>query len=62
LKSIASPTAGTGFFKYPIEEVSKIDFANRLEQLKKFADIEKVFFVVFSDSDLDVYRKNLASL
>jgi O-acetyl-ADP-ribose deacetylase len=62
LKSIAFPSVGTGFFKYPIEEASKIALATTLEQLERFPDIEKVFFVLFSDSDLQVYRKNLESL
>jgi O-acetyl-ADP-ribose deacetylase (regulator of RNase III) len=62
LKSIAFPSVGTGFFKYPIEEASKIAIATILEQLKMYPDIKKVFFVVFSDSDLEVYRNNLGSL
>ena len=62
LKTIAFPSVGTGFFKYPIEEASKIALTMTVEQLKRFPDIEKVFFVLFSDSDLEIYRKNLESL
>ena len=62
LKTIAFPSVGTGFFKYPIEEASKIALSMTVEQLKRFPDIEKVFFVLFSDSDLEIYRKNLESL
>ena len=47
LKSIAFPSVGTGFFKYPIEEASKIALASTLEQLKRFPDIQKVVFVLF---------------
>lgn len=62
LKSIAFPSVGTGFFQYPIEEASKIALASTLEQLQRFPDIEKVVFVVFSDSDLEVYRANLETI
>lgn len=62
LKTIAFPSVGTGFFKYPIEEASKIALTMTVEQLKRFPDIEKVFFVLFSDSDLEIYRMNLEAL
>ena len=62
LKTIAFPSVGTGFFKYPIEEASKIALTMTVEHLKRIPDIEKVFFVLFSDSDLEIYRKNLESL
>jgi O-acetyl-ADP-ribose deacetylase len=62
LKTIAFPSVGTGFFKYPIEEASKIALSVTVEQLKRIPDIEKVFFVLFSDSDLEIYRNNLESL
>ncbi len=62
LKSIAFPSVGTGFFKYPIGEASKIALKTSLAQLERFPEIEKVFFVLFSDSDVDVYREGLGSL
>lgn len=62
LKTIAFPSVGTGFFKYPIEEASKIAIATTLEQLKRFPDVQKVVFVLFADSDLDIYRKSLSDL
>jgi O-acetyl-ADP-ribose deacetylase (regulator of RNase III) len=62
LKTIAFPSVGTGFFKYPIEEASTIALRSVFAQLERFPEIEKVFFVLFSDSDLEVYRKNLEDL
>ncbi len=62
LKTIAFPSVGTGFFKYPIEEASKIALRVSLEQLERFPDVEKVFFVLFSEPDLDVYRANLKTM
>jgi O-acetyl-ADP-ribose deacetylase len=59
LKSIAFPSVGTGFFKYPIEEASKRAIATTLEQLERYPEIEKVSFVLFADSDLEVYRTTL---
>ena len=62
VKTIAFPSVGTGFFKYPIEEASKIAFENILGTTQEFPEIEKVYFVSFSDSDLEVYRRILQSL
>jgi O-acetyl-ADP-ribose deacetylase (regulator of RNase III) len=62
LKTIAFPFVGTGLFICPIEEASKIALTITVEHLKRFPDIEKVFFVLFSDSDLEVYRKNLETV
>jgi O-acetyl-ADP-ribose deacetylase len=62
LKTIAFPSVGTGFFKYPVEEASKIAVKSVLSQLERFPDIEKVYFALFSDSDLEIYRQNLESL
>lgn len=62
LKSIAFLSVGTGFFRYPIEEASVIALTVSVEQLERFRDIEKVFFVLFSDADLEVYRAKLKSM
>lgn len=59
VKTMAFPSIGTGFFKYPIEEASKIALKTVLAQLERFPEIEKVYIVLFSDSDLEVYRENL---
>lgn len=62
LKTVAFPSVGTGFFKYPIEEACKIALKSVLTQLERFPEIEKVYFVLFSDADVEVYRKNLEPL
>jgi O-acetyl-ADP-ribose deacetylase len=61
LKTIAFPNISTGVYGYPIEEASRI----AIDRVKKFLEgephqIEKVYFVSFSDHDLGVY-KNLLS-
>lgn len=60
IKMIAFPNISTGAFGYPIEEASKI----ALETVKEFLaeeehQIEKVYFVSFSDLDLKMYENLL---
>jgi O-acetyl-ADP-ribose deacetylase (regulator of RNase III) len=59
VRSIAFPSISTGAYGYPIEEASKIAIQTTLEQLERFPSVEKVIFVLFSERDLEVYRKNL---
>ncbi|MGB6068633.1 MAG: O-acetyl-ADP-ribose deacetylase [Desulfomonilaceae bacterium] len=60
LTSIAFPSISTGAYGYPITDASKIALQTTLAQLKRFPEMERIIFVLFSDSDLEVYRKNLA--
>jgi O-acetyl-ADP-ribose deacetylase (regulator of RNase III) len=62
LQSIAFPSISTGAYGYPIHEASEIALKTSLEQLKRFPQIEKVVFVLFSESDLEIYRKALDKL
>lgn len=62
LKSIAFPSISTGAYGYPIEEACKIALKTTLDQLERFPDIQRVVFALFSQKDLEVYRKNLAAL
>ncbi|AFM25465.1 O-acetyl-ADP-ribose deacetylase [Desulfomonile tiedjei] len=62
LQSLAFPSISTGAYGYPISEASGIALRTSLEQLKRFPQIEKVVFVLFSQSDLDIYRKALEKL
>ena len=61
LKTVAFPNISTGVYGYPIMEASRI----AVNTVRKFLEeephqIEKVYFVSFSDHDLGVY-KNLLS-
>jgi O-acetyl-ADP-ribose deacetylase len=62
LSSLAFPSVSTGVYGYPIAQASKIALRTSLAQLKRFPEIKRVVFALFSDSDLEVYRKNLQSL
>jgi len=62
LKSIAFPSISTGAYGYPIGEASKIALKTSLAQLNRFPDIEKVVFVLFSSSDLEIYTRTLEHL
>lgn len=62
LTSIAFPSISTGAYGYPIQEASKIALRASLDQLNRFPHIEKLTFVLFSSSDLEVYKRNFQSL
>jgi len=61
LKTVAFPNISTGVYGYPIEEASRIAVDTVGRFLKEEPhQIEKVYFVSFSDRDLGIY-KNLLS-
>ncbi len=62
LSSLAFPSISTGAYGYPIAEASKIALKTTLAQLERFPDINRVVFVLFSDSDMKVYQKNLQTV
>ncbi len=59
LSSLAFPSISTGAYGYPIAKASEIALKTTLTQLERFPEIKRVVFALFSDSDLEVYRKNL---
>jgi O-acetyl-ADP-ribose deacetylase (regulator of RNase III) len=62
LASMAFPSISTGAYGYPIQEASQIALITSIRQLERFPAIKRVVFVLFSPSDLDVYRHNLQKL
>jgi O-acetyl-ADP-ribose deacetylase (regulator of RNase III) len=62
LKSIAFPSISTGAYGYPSGEASMIALKTSVTQMKRFPEIERVVFVLFSDKDLEIYRKNAAAV
>ena len=61
LKSVSFPSISTGAYRYPIDKAAEIALSTVINSLEQQSIINEVQFVIFSDSDLDVYRKTLAS-
>lgn len=57
LTSLAFPSISTGAYGYPMEEAARIALKTSVEQLTRFPEINRVVFVLFSDTALDVFRK-----
>jgi O-acetyl-ADP-ribose deacetylase (regulator of RNase III) len=59
LRTIAFPSISTGAYGFPIEAAARIAIATVSGYLADNLDIELVRFVLFSDADLEVYRKSV---
>jgi O-acetyl-ADP-ribose deacetylase (regulator of RNase III) len=62
LTTIAFPAISCGVYGYPIKEASQIAINTTLEVLKQNASSLKVYFVLFSDSDLEIYQSRIKLL
>ena len=62
LKTIAFPSISTGAYGYPIEEAAKIASKTVKEFLQKEDKLDKIVFVLFTQSDLKVYEKTCETL
>jgi O-acetyl-ADP-ribose deacetylase (regulator of RNase III) len=62
IDSIAFPAISTGAFGYPIEAATKIALDTILEMLDTLATIDKIRFVLYSENDLDIYKKVFSEL
>jgi O-acetyl-ADP-ribose deacetylase (regulator of RNase III) len=56
LKTVAFPSISTGAYGYPIEKASRIALLNVKGFLETEDCLEEVVFVLFSRSDMEVYR------
>jgi O-acetyl-ADP-ribose deacetylase (regulator of RNase III) len=62
LKSVAFPSISTGAYGFPIARATPIAIRTVREVLETEPGIEKVYFVCFSQGDLDVYLENAPGL
>jgi len=57
LKTVALPSISTGAYGYPIEEASRVAVGAVKDFLEKEDKLERVSFVLFSESNFEVYLK-----
>ncbi|MCF8095516.1 MAG: macro domain-containing protein, partial [Desulfobacteraceae bacterium] len=57
LGSIALPAISSGAFGYPLEAAARIALNTTLEELPELVAVRYIRFVLFSSSDLQVYRQ-----
>ncbi|MEW5736557.1 MAG: O-acetyl-ADP-ribose deacetylase [Thermodesulfobacteriota bacterium] len=62
VRTLAFPAISCGVYGYPIEQAGKIALGRTLAFLSGNEFPEKVFFVLFSRADQEVYEKILAGL
>lgn len=64
LRTIAFPSISTGAYGYPIDDAARIALSTVLEHLDspEGRSLEKVTFVLFSEEDLETYRRVLREL
>ena len=62
LGSIAFPAISCGVYGYPIEDASRVALRTTCRFLDENAAIQKVVFILFSESDRQVYERQLEAL
>ncbi len=61
IKRIAFPSISTGAYGYPIREAAPIAVKTVIDFLQRHSEIEKVVFVLFSQTDFDIYKDILSN-
>lgn len=56
-RSIAFPAVSCGAFGYPIEEAARIALCETVAFLRRHAELERVIFVLYGESDYEVYQR-----
>ena len=59
LKSVAFPAISTGIFGYPLDKCAKIMIFNAKKYLAGETQIKEVFFCLYTNSDYEVFNKEL---
>jgi O-acetyl-ADP-ribose deacetylase (regulator of RNase III) len=62
LSSVAFPSIATGAYGFPIDDASVVAVGTVVEALRAGSTLRLVRFVLFSDADLEVYRRALAGV
>lgn len=61
-RSVSFPAISTGIFGYPVKEAAEVSLQAVTDYLQEDTNIELVRFVLFSEGDLDVYKKALQNV
>jgi O-acetyl-ADP-ribose deacetylase len=60
IASISFPSISTGAYRYPIDEAAPVAMREVVGYLERgYSTLSEVVFVLFSDEDFDIYRKQL---
>ena len=62
IDSIAFPAISTGAFGYPLKDATEVVLSVLRERLTATQSLKRLRFVLFSDYDLQLYRKKLQEL
>jgi O-acetyl-ADP-ribose deacetylase (regulator of RNase III) len=63
LRTVAFPSISTGAYGYPVVEAARVALRACVDWIRAHPDaLDEVRFVLFSDSDLDTYRRALDEL
>jgi O-acetyl-ADP-ribose deacetylase len=60
--SLSFPAISTGIFGYPPAEAAEISLTAVRDYLREHPEIQRVRFVLFSEADLNVYRRALEKI
>ena len=59
LSTIAFPAISCGAYGYPIDQAAEVALETALDFIRNNKKLKKIHFVLFSESDCDVYRRQL---
>lgn len=62
IKTIAFPCISTGIYRFPFEKAAKIAVMTVRKAAADLGGFERILFVCFKQSDLDVYKRLLQNL
>lgn len=62
IDAIAFPAISTGAFGYPLEEATDVALKTIVDSTESLKHVSLIRFVLFSDRELEVHEKRLASL
>ena len=61
IRTIAFPSISTGVYRFPIRLASTIAVSEAKKEIVRNKLLDKIIFVCFSDSDLEVYQTSLGT-